>query len=106
MIELLAYITCKDEEEAVRIANALLGERFVGCCNIIPEIRSLYWWKGKIQDDKECLLLCKTLDKKQEGIIKKVRELHSYTVPCIEFIHIRETNKEYANWLYSEMAKK
>ena len=106
MKELLVYITCKDAEEAEKIAQALLQEKAVGCCNIIPEIRSLYWWEGKIADEKEVLLLAKTIEGKQEEIIEKVRELHSYETPCIEFIFIQETNKEFAGWLEKEIGKK
>jgi len=48
----LVYITCRDEKEAVKISRHLLNKRLIACSNIHP-IRSLYWWKGKIQDGKE-----------------------------------------------------
>ena len=101
----LVYITCKDKKEAVKIAKALLQERLIACANIIPTIESWFWWKGKIVKGGEALLLCKTLPKKAHSIQKRVNELHSYDVVCIEFIEVKKADPDYLKWVMRETSK-
>ena len=42
----LIYITCKDEEEAVKISKHLLDKRLIACSNMYP-IRSMFWWNNR-----------------------------------------------------------
>ena len=79
---ILVYITCKDEEEAVKISKHLLNKKLIACSNMHP-IRSMYWWNGKIQDDKEFVIIAKTKEKNYEKIKEEVKKLHSYDVTCI-----------------------
>ncbi|MBI2598532.1 MAG: divalent-cation tolerance protein CutA [Candidatus Diapherotrites archaeon] len=95
----LVYITCKDKKEARKIAKKLLSERLIGCANIVQKIESIYWWRGKLVQVQESLLLCKTTKEKIPEIKKMVKRVHSYSVPCIEFIKIADQNKEYFEWL-------
>jgi periplasmic divalent cation tolerance protein len=97
----MVYVTTKDEEEAKKIANHLLDKHLIACANIFP-IKSLYWWKGNIEDEEEVALLMKTQSKHSEEIISQVKLLHSYEVPCIEFIHIDNGNPEYLEWIRKE----
>lgn len=97
---ILIYITCKDNKEAKKISKHLLEKRLVACTNIHP-IESMYWWKGKIQDDKEVVVLAKTGEKNYEKVKEEVKKLHSYEIPCI--LRIRaEANKEYNKWIERE----
>ena len=93
----LIYITCKDEEEATKISKHLLEKKLVACSNMHP-IRSMYWWKGKIQDEKEFVIIAKTLDKNYDEIKKEVSKMHSYDVPCILKIDA-EANESYDKWV-------
>ena len=97
----LAYITCKDEQEAVKISMHLLGKKLIACSNIYP-IRSLYHWKGKIQDEKEFAIMAKTKGKNFEKIKSEVRKIHSYKVPCILNIYA-EANEEHEKWANKEV---
>jgi periplasmic divalent cation tolerance protein len=97
----LVYITCKDENEAVKISKVLLKKRLIACSNMFP-IRSMYWWDGKIQDDKEYLIVSKTQDKKIGNIRSEVKKVHSYDVPCIISISAN-ANKEYEDWMAKEI---
>ena len=78
----LIYITCKDEEEAVKISKHLINKRLIACSNMYP-IRSMYRWKGKLQDEKEFVLMTKTIEKNYGKIKEEVKKIHSYDVPCI-----------------------
>jgi len=60
---------------------------------------SLYWWNGKIEEAKETVLIAKTTKKLFSRLSKKVKSIHSYSVPCILQIEITDGNKEYVKWL-------
>lgn len=100
----IIYITCKDLKEARRISLHLLKKRLIACANIHP-IRSLYWWRGKIEDEKENVVIAKTLDKNYNKIKMEVKKVHSYTIPCILKIKA-EANKEYLDWVCREVHAK
>jgi len=97
----LIYITCKDEKEAEKISRHLLKKKMIACANLHP-IRSLYWWKGKIQDEHEIVILAKTLDKHYNKIKEEVSKIHSYDIPCILKIKT-ESNKSYQEWVNKEV---
>jgi periplasmic divalent cation tolerance protein len=99
MTYVIVYITAKDKEEASRIGQTIVKEKLAGCANIIPEIESIYWWKGKLEVDNEAVLLLKSVEGKVKRIIERVKELHSYDVPCIDVIPLTDGNKDYFKWL-------
>jgi len=94
---IINYITCKNKAEAKKIANQLLKKKLIACANIFP-IDSLYKWKGKLQTDKEAVLLVKTT----KNIEKEVKKLHSYECPCIIRINAA-ANKGFTDWLNAEL---
>ena len=97
----LIYITCKNEEEAVKISKHLLEKKLIACSNMHP-IRSMYWWEGKIQDEKEIVIIAKTLEKNYGKIKEEVSKLHSYDVTCILKIDA-EANESYDKWVNGEV---
>ena len=98
---LMVYVTCKDGEEAKKIASHLLDKRLVACANMFP-VKSMYWWEGKIEEDDEMALLMKTQEEHKENIVKEVLALHSYDVPCVEFFEIAQGNPDYLEWIKKE----
>jgi len=94
---ILIYITCKDNEEAKKLSKALLEKRLVACTNIHP-IESMYWWKDKIQEDNEVVIIAKTKEQNYEKVKEEVKKLHSYEIPCILKISA-ECNEEYNDWI-------
>jgi periplasmic divalent cation tolerance protein len=99
MDEIIVFITASSEEEAAKIARALVEARLAGCVNIIKNIRSIYSWQGKIEDEPEVLMIVKTQKSLFDSLTKKVEELHSYTVPEIIVLPIAEGSKDYLKWL-------
>ena len=97
----LVYITCPTEQEAVKISKHLLSKKLIACSNI-HQIRSLYFWKKKMQDEKEFVIMAKTKEKNYAKIKKEVMEMHSYDIPCILKIDA-EANEEYDNWVNQEV---
>jgi len=90
------YITNPNKETAKKIAIHLLKKRLVACTNIFP-IESAYWWKGKIENTKEVVLIVKT--RKENFKVKdEIKRIHPYSIPCIIKFDV-EANKEYEKWL-------
>ena len=96
---IIVFVTCGSEEEAEKIANSLVDERLAACVNIISPIRSIYRWEGKIWDEKEWLLIIKTQKRRFAELEKKVKSLHSYSVPEIIALPIAEGSTAYLKWL-------
>jgi periplasmic divalent cation tolerance protein len=99
MNELVVYITASNEDEAARIARVLVENRLAGCVNIIQGIRSIYNWEGRIEDGREVLMIAKTRKALFKTVMKKVKELHSYSVPEIIALPIAEGSPDYLKWL-------
>lgn len=95
------YITCKDKKEARKISLHLLKKKLIACANISP-IESLYRWKGKIVDDKEYLIVVKTLKKHYAKIKKEVGYIHSYDIPCVCLLDSK-ANDNYLDWIKKEV---
>ncbi|MDD1775313.1 MAG: divalent-cation tolerance protein CutA [Methanobacterium sp.] len=99
----LIYITTSEILESKKIAKKLLEERLVACTNIIPQITSLYLWKGDIEMDNESILIAKTRKDKVEQVILRVKELHSYETPCILQLEVKKGSEEYLQWMDTEL---
>jgi len=97
--EIIVLITASDEVEAARIAKTLVEAKLAGCVNIIKNIRSIYSWQGKVEDENEVLMIVKTREPLFDSLMRKVKELHSYTVPEIIALPIIEGYKDYLKWL-------
>jgi periplasmic divalent cation tolerance protein len=98
------YITSPSREMAEKIARALVEEKLAACVNIIPGVRSIYRWKGHVEASSEVVLIAKSRADLFERLEKRVKELHSYTVPCIVAWPIEKGHKPYLDWLAEETA--
>ena len=96
---IVVFITCGSEEEGLKIANALVEGHLAACVNLISPIRSIYRWEGKILDEKEWLLIVKTQKDRFGELEKKVKSLHSYSVPEIISLPIVEGSSAYLDWI-------
>jgi periplasmic divalent cation tolerance protein len=97
----LIYITCQDREEARKIVNHLLSKKLIVCGNYF-EGDSIYSWKGKIEENKEVILFCKSPGGKFHNIKKEVEKIHSYDVPCILLLEA-EGSEKYTKYAEGEL---
>lgn len=102
MSALLAYITAPDRDDALRIGKALLEARLAACINVLDGMQSVYWWQGRLEESRECVLLVKSSAARKEAITAKVRELHGYAVPCVIFLPVEGGNPDYLAWIEKE----
>ena len=91
--------TAPNKQEAVNIVRALLEERLIACANILDPVYSLFWWKGKIEEEKEVLVLMKSQKNLFKKLSRRVMELHSYDVPEILALPIVEGSQSYLDWM-------
>ncbi len=99
------YITVSDTGEATWLAKVLVQERLLACANIIPTIQSVYWWKGKITEGQEAVIIGKTHQDLLPLLGERVRDVHSYETPCITAQQLDYIEPEYAKWLRSTLTK-
>jgi len=94
----LVYITAGNMEEARKIGKKLVEERLVACVNLFP-ITSIFRWQGSIDEENEVAIIAKTKTGKVKNVEKRVKELHSYDVPCVVSFNIDEGLKDYLDWI-------
>ena len=99
MILVLAIVPI-DKAEAIR--NIVLEKKLCACVNIVKEVNSFFWWKGKIDNEKESLLLIKTKDLLFSALEKEIKINHPYEVPEIIAFKADYANREYLDWLNKE----
>lgn len=92
-------VTVPNIEEGQKIAKILVETKLAACVNIVQNILSIYRWKGKIEEDHEHLLLIKTIEENSNKIIRKVKEIHSYTEPECIGLKIEKGSDTYLNWI-------
>ncbi|MFA7677785.1 MAG: divalent-cation tolerance protein CutA [Candidatus Omnitrophota bacterium] len=92
------------KEKAVSFSKRLLKEKACACISIIEQINSFFWWKGKIEQGKESLLLLKTSANAFVKLKKAIRKHHPYSVPEIIAFNIDKIDKAYFDWLKSSIA--
>jgi periplasmic divalent cation tolerance protein len=98
----LVYITNPDLKTAQRISKHLLHRRLIACVNIFP-IQSIYWWKGRLEQAREYVVLAKTQNKLYARVKSEVEKIHPYEVPCIVRLD-GECNESFGKWLKRETA--
>jgi len=100
---IVVLITASSEEEAQKISQVLLEKRRVACVNVVPKVKSQFWWQGKIDNAEEFLLIIKTKSSALSDVIKLVKTNHSYTVPEIIALPVVGGNEDYLDWIGREV---
>ena len=96
---IVLFITTANTGEAQQISRVLLEQKKAACVNIIPNIDSLFWWEGKLDSERENLLVVKTKASLLSEIINLVKKMHSYAVPEIIAMPIVGGNQDYLEWI-------
>jgi periplasmic divalent cation tolerance protein len=95
--------TCSDEQEAERIARALVEARLAACVGVLPRLRSFYRWKGAVEDASECLLVIKSSRPLFDELRSALEKAHSYEVPEVVALPIVDGAPNYLNWLHENL---
>ncbi|HEX2898672.1 MAG TPA: divalent-cation tolerance protein CutA [Bacteroidia bacterium] len=102
MQAVFVYVTCKDRGEAMQVGRAVVEARLAACANVIGGMESVYWWEGKLESAKEAVLILKTQAALLDALTEKVKEQHSYTIPCVVAMPVVGGNEAYLEWIFQE----
>jgi periplasmic divalent cation tolerance protein len=96
---IVVLITAASAEEAMRIADTLVHAKLAACVQVLPEMHSIYLWKGEVERAREVLMIAKTTMAKFEGLQSRLRAIHSYETPEIIALPIVAGSEDYLKWL-------
>ncbi len=96
---LIIITTCPNSEEAIRLTEKIISNSLAACVNRFDNMSSSFLWKSKIHNEKESLLIIKTIDEKYQEIEALIKKMSSYELPEIIAIPIMKGSFEYLNWV-------
>ena len=99
---MLVLTTLPSAEAAAELAKAVVGEKLAACANLLPAVRSIYRWQGRVQDEGEVLVLFKTRQEHFERLKARLLELHPYEIPEVLAIPVEQGYQAYLDWLGQE----
>jgi periplasmic divalent cation tolerance protein len=102
--KIVVFSTCDSEEQAGRVARALVEQRLAACVNILSPVRSIYRWKGQIEDAAEWMLIIKSRRDLMERLRAAIGEIHSYEVPELLAVPVVDGSENYLAWLDRELS--
>ncbi len=103
---IIILTTVSSKAEGERIASKLVENKLAACVNILPKMTSVYRWENKINQDDELLLIVKTAEYLEQEVHDYIRDNHSYEVPEIITLDIKNIDKKYSEWLNSSIKPK
>jgi periplasmic divalent cation tolerance protein len=101
---LLVFVTVPGLKAGNRMSKEILTSRLAACVTVIPGVRSMYWWEGKLARAKEAMLVVKTTRSQYRRLERKILELHSYKVPEIIAVPVVAGLPQYIEWVGGEVA--
>lgn len=102
----LIISTAGSTGEAEKIGEFLVKKKLAACVNLIPGVKSLFFWQGKLCREREVILLIKTAGGRLAEIISQIKKIHSYSVPEIVAIKVEGGNREYLHWVEEMTGKR
>ena len=99
----VVLVTAPSAEKAAEIARTVVEERLAACGNVLPGVRSIYRWKGQVQEDAEVLLLLKTQRTRFPELRDRILALHPYEVPEVLALPVEAGSDAYLDWIAQSM---
>ena len=103
--KLIVFCTCSSAEEAERVSRRLLEDRLAACVNIVPGVRSLYWWEEEIEESFEALLMVKTSQDRFDAVRLAIEATHSYAVPEVVAVPVERISQLYLEWWSEQLTE-
>ncbi|XXF80459.1 divalent-cation tolerance protein CutA [Myxococcaceae bacterium GXIMD 01537] len=102
---IVVLVTAPTADKAAELARALVEEQLAACGNIVPGLRSIYRWEGKVQDEPEVLLILKTQAPLFEALRERILALHPYQVPEVLRLGVEAGHPPYLDWIRDSVRK-
>jgi periplasmic divalent cation tolerance protein len=98
----LVYTTYPSLVEAEQAGRLLVEKGLAACVNILPGMRSIYRWQGRVENADEVVMIVKTRETQKEAVAAEVKRSHSYDTPAILFLPSEGGDKDYVGWILAE----
>lgn len=95
----VVLVTAPSMEKGAELARTLVDESLIACANLVPGVRSIYRWKGELNDDTEVLVVMKTRADRFAAVEARIRSLHVYEVPEILQLDVKAGHQPYLDWV-------
>uniref|UniRef100_A0A8D8TIC1 Protein CutA homolog n=1 Tax=Cacopsylla melanoneura TaxID=428564 RepID=A0A8D8TIC1_9HEMI len=102
----ISYVTTPNDEVATKLADGLITQNMAACVNIIPGVKSVYKWEGKVNTDTEHMMIIKTRTSRLEEMTEWIRKNHPYEVCEVISMPITHGNQPYLNWISENVPHK
>ena len=99
------FTTCGSEETALTIAAAVVDQGFAACVNILPSIKSYYYYKGGTHLDEEVMLMIKTSRERIDAVSQVITELHTYEIPEILMVPVEACSDSFLEWIEESVSR-
>ncbi|HEX2239152.1 MAG TPA: divalent-cation tolerance protein CutA [Gammaproteobacteria bacterium] len=96
---LIVLTTYPDQETALKAASKLVREKLAACVNVLPQMTSVYEWRGEAKTDREHLLIAKTTLRRFAALETAIVDTHPYELPEIIATPIAQGLKDYLKWI-------
>jgi periplasmic divalent cation tolerance protein len=96
---LVVLVTVPSADAGAAMARTLVAERLAACVNVVPGVRSVFWWDGQLQEEAEALLVLKTGRQRYEALERRILELHPHSVPEILALPVESGSRAYVTWV-------
>ena len=93
------YAVFANAEEAERIGRTVVEEQLAACANILDGMHAVYRWQGAVEEAQETVLILKTRKQLADKVMARVKELHSYDVPCAVVYDMAKGLASYLDWI-------
>jgi periplasmic divalent cation tolerance protein len=101
--KIVVLTACDSEEKAAELARALVEQKVAACVNILPGVRSIYHWQGKVEDASEWQLVIKSRRDLFPKLKEAIAAVHSYEVPEVLALPVVDGSEAYLSWLDREL---
>lgn len=102
---LIVFVTTPNIEEAESLAERIVENKLAACVQILPQMTSVYVWKGAVQKDSEYLMLIKTAEERYDELEAFIKANHSYDVPEIVALGADKISKDYFDWMSEVLSR-
>ena len=87
------------EDQALDVAHAIIRNRQAACVNILPNIHSIYRWKGRVCDDTEMLLMIKTVASQFDAVLETIQKVNTYELPEVLAYRVDHASDGFGDWI-------
>lgn len=96
---IVVLTTVPEIQESEELAKSIVESKLAACVQVVPKIKSYYFWEGKVQNEDEYLLLIKTLSSNFQKLAEFIRSHHSYEVPEVVALEASDVSDSYLSWM-------